>query len=43
MAAWLDGRTSQDCLVKWRYSINPTIRRGKWSAEEDVLLRQARA
>ena len=40
VATWLLARTAQDCLVRWRYSIDPAIRRGKWTAEEDERLRQ---
>lgn len=40
VAAWLEGRTAQDCLVRWRYSVDPSIHRGKWTPEEDELLRQ---
>ena len=28
------------CLQRWRYSVDPTIRRGKWTVEEDGMLRQ---
>ena len=40
VAAWLEGRTSDACLQRWRYSVDPTIRRGKWTPEEDEMLRQ---
>ena len=40
VAAWLEGRTSDAYLVRWRYSVDPTIRRGKWTPEEDEMLRQ---
>eukprot|EP00964_Phaeocystis_antarctica_P143549 scaffold109116_cov66-Phaeocystis_antarctica.AAC.2 len=40
VAAWLEGRTPDACLQRWRYSVDPTIRRGKWTPEEDKLLRQ---
>merc|ERR1719272_2339200 len=40
VAVWLEGRGSDACLQRWRYSANPSIRKGKWTAEEDELLRQ---
>ena len=32
--------TGDACLQRWRYSVDPTIRRGKWTVEEDGMLRQ---
>ena len=40
VAQWVEGRSAQDCLVRWRYSVDPSIKRGKWTPEEDELLRQ---
>eukprot|EP01080_Neovahlkampfia_damariscottae_P002888 gene2888-4731_t len=37
----LDGRTGQQCLHRWSKTLNPTIKRGRWSVDEDNRLRLA--
>ena len=37
MANCLDGRTGQQCLHRWQKTLNPTIRRGRWTKEEDKV------
>ena len=37
----LEGRTGQQCLHRWEKAIDPKIKRGRWSAEEDEMLRRA--
>ena len=37
----MPGRTGQQCLHRWQKSINPTIRRARWTAEEDARLTTA--
>ena len=34
-------RSPDDCLQRWRYSLNPAIKRGRWTPEEDDMLRAA--
>ena len=34
-------RSPDDCLQRWRYSICPAIKRGRWTPEEDDKLREA--
>jgi hypothetical protein len=41
VAQTLDGRTGQQCLHRYEKAINPQIKRGRWSSDEDELLRQA--
>ena len=30
-------RTSNQCLNRWEKSLNPSIKRGKWSQKEDEV------
>ena len=39
VANLVPGRSHQDCLVRFRYSIDPNLKHGKWTPEEDELLR----
>ncbi|EEH59189.1 uncharacterized protein MICPUCDRAFT_9060, partial [Micromonas pusilla CCMP1545] len=32
------GRTGQQCAQRWRHKVNPSIRKDKWTEDEDVLL-----
>lgn len=41
VAQTLDGRTGQQCLHRYEKAINPQIKRGRWTSDEDELLRQA--
>ncbi|KAL1923172.1 uncharacterized protein VTP21DRAFT_9548 [Calcarisporiella thermophila] len=41
VALVLDGRTGQQCLHRWLKSLSPGRRRGRWSPEEDAMLRHA--
>ncbi|KAL1412147.1 myb-like DNA-binding protein bas1 [Vanrija albida] len=36
----LPGRTNKDCRKRWFHSLDPAVRKGKWSAEEDDSLRR---
>ncbi|KAL6074235.1 Transcription factor MYB3R-1 [Balamuthia mandrillaris] len=38
VANCLEGRTGQQCLHRWQKTLNPEIRRGRWTAHEDMLL-----
>jgi hypothetical protein len=38
VANMLEGRTGQQCLHRWTKTVNPVIKRGRWSAEEDKML-----
>lgn len=40
-ASMLGNRTGNQCLQRWMKSINPAIRRGKWTEQEDETLRRA--
>ncbi|KAJ8901687.1 hypothetical protein NDN08_003893 [Rhodosorus marinus] len=35
------GKSPQQCLYRWTRVINPSIRKGRWTGEEDALLRSA--
>lgn len=41
VAQMIDGRTGQQCLHRYEKAINPQIKRGRWSTDEDELLRKA--
>lgn len=41
VANCLLNRTGQQCLHRWRKVLNPTIRKGKWTLEEDEMLLNA--
>ncbi|KAI8074406.1 hypothetical protein BC940DRAFT_43469 [Gongronella butleri] len=41
VATLVGGRSGQQCLHRWLKSINPAIRRSKWTDEEDQALRGA--
>jgi len=38
VAAYLNGRTGQQCAQRWRHKVNPSIRKEKWTADEDQKL-----
>lgn len=40
-ATMMKGRTGQQCLHRWTKSINPAIKKTKWTPEEAKLLRRA--
>lgn len=37
VAACMVNRTGQQCLHRWTKSLNPTIRSGRWTKEEDEV------
>ena len=37
VADYLGDRTSNQCLNRWEKSLNPSIKRGKWSQKEDEV------
>lgn len=41
VANCLDGRVGQQCLHRWDKTLRPTIKKGKWSPDEDKALLQA--
>lgn len=41
IACLVPNRTPQQCIHRWRNTLAPTIRRGRWTDEEDRLLRDA--
>ena len=41
VAAELPGKTGQQCAQRWRHKVNPSIRKDKWTEDEDVLVRAA--
>lgn len=41
VAAIMGTRTGQQCLQRWQKSINPAIRRSRWTPEEDEALKAA--
>lgn len=36
MSYFIEGRSSNQCALRWA-QINPEIKRGKWSDEEDTV------
>lgn len=38
VANCIEGRTGQQCLHRWQKTLDPNIRRGRWTAEEDKML-----
>lgn len=38
VASCLEGRTGQQCLHRWMKTLNPNIKRGKWTVAEDKQL-----
>ncbi|BEJ17413.1 hypothetical protein CspHIS471_0608140 [Cutaneotrichosporon sp. HIS471] len=36
----LSGRTNKDCRKRWFHSLDPRVRKGRWSPDEDDLLRK---
>ena len=41
VAACLEGRSRAQCAHRWQKVLNPNIKKGAWSPEEDDLLRKA--
>ncbi|KAE8155078.1 Homeodomain-like protein [Aspergillus avenaceus] len=37
----LPGRTNKDCRKRWFHSLDPSLRKGRWTNDEDKLLRDA--
>lgn len=37
----MEGRTSKDCRKRWFHSLDPTLKRGRWTSEEDRVLVEA--
>mmetsp|Transcript_5674 Transcript_5674/g.6506 ORF Transcript_5674/g.6506 Transcript_5674/m.6506 type:complete len:299 (-) Transcript_5674:249-1145(-) len=38
IAAMVPGRTHIQCLQRWRKSLDPNVKKGRWTADEDALL-----
>jgi hypothetical protein len=38
IARHVPGRTDQQCMGRWKRHLDPSIKRDKWSTEEDILL-----
>lgn len=43
VAQSLPGRTSKDCRKRWYHSLDPSLRKGRWTEEEDLALLDAYA
>ncbi|KAJ3109215.1 Myb-like DNA-binding domain protein [Phlyctochytrium bullatum] len=41
IAACIPGRTPIQCSTRWTGALNPRIHKGKWSADEDAILKRA--
>ncbi|KAI8928621.1 Homeodomain-like protein, partial [Entophlyctis helioformis] len=37
----ITGRSGQQCMARYTETLDPTVKKGKWSSKEDVLLRKA--
>lgn len=37
----MEGRTSKDCRKRWFHSLDPTLKRGRWTSDEDRILIEA--
>ncbi|OAD00559.1 Homeodomain-like DNA binding domain-containing transcription factor, partial [Mucor lusitanicus CBS 277.49] len=40
IAACVPGRTNKNCRKRWFHSLDPSLRKGAWTEEEDQLLRE---
>jgi hypothetical protein len=40
VAAELPGKTGQQCAQRWRHKVNPSIKKEKWTPEEDAQVRR---
>jgi hypothetical protein len=40
IAACVPGRTNKNCRKRWFHSLDPSLRKGPWTEEEDRLLRE---
>jgi hypothetical protein len=43
VASELDGRTPKQCRERWHNHLDPSIHKGPWSAEEDLILAEKQA
>ncbi|KAG0235751.1 Myblike DNAbinding domain-containing protein [Actinomortierella wolfii] len=41
VSEYLDGRSAPQCLQRWVKGVNPVIRRGRWTSDEDAALKKA--
>mmetsp|Transcript_1704 Transcript_1704/g.2213 ORF Transcript_1704/g.2213 Transcript_1704/m.2213 type:complete len:350 (+) Transcript_1704:104-1153(+) len=41
IASQVSGRTAKQCRERWQNSLDPTLKQGEWSQDEDALLRAA--
>lgn len=41
ISAQFEGRTNKDCRKRWFHSLDPTLKRGRWTEEEDRILLEA--
>ncbi|XP_066932814.1 uncharacterized protein [Clytia hemisphaerica] len=41
VADHVEGKTQDQCIHRWEHTLNPNIKRGKWSQEEDEALMEA--
>lgn len=41
IAAYVPGKSPNQCLQHWRKVLNPSLKKGPWSNQEDTLLSQA--
>lgn len=40
VARRLPGKDRKQCFLRWTYALDPSMKKGKWTAEEDERLRQ---
>ena len=40
VAEQIPGRTPSQCMYRWKMCLEPTIKKGKWTKEEDTILKQ---
>ena len=43
VAARVSGRSGKQCRERWKYQLDPSVRRGLWRAEEDAVILRERA
>lgn len=41
ISAQFEGRTNKDCRKRWFHSLDPTLKRGRWTEDEDRILLEA--
>ena len=38
ISKFIEGRSGKQCHNRWSYTLNPNMRRGVWTEEEDIMI-----